>query len=456
MEYQYYEFQAIDRPLEEADKDALRRISSRAEITSRRFTNVYNWGDLRGSPRKLMERWFDLHLYLANWGTRRVMFRISKHLIDLSRLDAFVGEVSEVEWFESGENLIVDIQFDSEESGCDYSSFEEGEGWLDCLAPLRNDIAAGGLRLFYILWLTVVEMGTLADDVEEPLAGIGPLSAPLEAFTNFIRVDRDLVQAAAESPTNSESGLSFAQMSRRAIASIPENEKTDLLLHLVNGDAHIASEIRNKIRSAWDAAEGTFGGESQTVAEIRDRSTAVRDERRAEEAERREAERLRKAREAERAQAARLESIGRRGERVWHEVEREIEGMHASGYDRALELLVDLRVLARQQGTVEAFEQRIQSIRRRHARKWRFSDRLDEQRMGLDSLGVRVRGSRLSDRSRASVARSVVPAPAVSRAQRRANALTHARPRASVDGLIRNRRASGPTCVSSGRGAGLR
>ena len=252
------------------------------------------------------------------------------------------------------------------------------------MAPLRNDIAAGDLRLFYILWLTAVEMGTLADDVEEPLAGIGPLSAPLEAFANFIGVDRDLVQAAAESPANSGSGLSFAEMSRRAIASVPENEKTDLLLRLVNGDAHIASEIRNKIRTAWDAAEGTFGGERRTVAEIRDRSMAVRGERRAEEAKRREAERLRKAREAERAQAARLESIGRRGERVWHEVEREIERMHASGYDRALELLVDLRALARQQGTVEAFEQRIQSIRRRHARKWRFIDRLDEQRMGLD------------------------------------------------------------------------
>ena len=74
-EYRYYEFRTIDRPLDEADRGVLRRISSRAQITRARFTNAYNWGDFRGDPRKLMERWFDLHLYLANWGTRRMMLR---------------------------------------------------------------------------------------------------------------------------------------------------------------------------------------------------------------------------------------------------------------------------------------------------------------------------------------------------------------------------------------------
>ena len=66
-EYQYYEFQAIDRPLDETDLKALRNLSSRAQITATSFTNHYEWGDFKGSPRKLMERWFDLHLYLANW-----------------------------------------------------------------------------------------------------------------------------------------------------------------------------------------------------------------------------------------------------------------------------------------------------------------------------------------------------------------------------------------------------
>ena len=55
-EYQYYEFQAIDRPLDKAAQEALRSISSRARITATSFTNHYEWGDLKGDPRKFMEQ----------------------------------------------------------------------------------------------------------------------------------------------------------------------------------------------------------------------------------------------------------------------------------------------------------------------------------------------------------------------------------------------------------------
>jgi len=40
-EYQYYEFQAIDRPLDERAMIALRAITSRADITPTNLVNVY-------------------------------------------------------------------------------------------------------------------------------------------------------------------------------------------------------------------------------------------------------------------------------------------------------------------------------------------------------------------------------------------------------------------------------
>jgi hypothetical protein len=49
-EYQYYEFLALDRPLDHAAQDALRSISSRARITATSFINHYEWGDLKGDP----------------------------------------------------------------------------------------------------------------------------------------------------------------------------------------------------------------------------------------------------------------------------------------------------------------------------------------------------------------------------------------------------------------------
>jgi len=101
-EYQYYEFQAIDRPLDQAAQEALRSISSRARITATSFINHYEWGDLKGDPRKFVERWFDLHLYLANWGTRRLMIKVPKRFVNQADIDPFLREIDWVEVWTSG------------------------------------------------------------------------------------------------------------------------------------------------------------------------------------------------------------------------------------------------------------------------------------------------------------------------------------------------------------------
>src|SRR5262249_25875813 len=82
-EYQYYEFVAVDRPLDQSQMDRLRALSPRATITPTGFVNTYHWGDFRGDPQKLMEQYFDGFLYLANWGTRRVMLRLPARLLPL-------------------------------------------------------------------------------------------------------------------------------------------------------------------------------------------------------------------------------------------------------------------------------------------------------------------------------------------------------------------------------------
>jgi hypothetical protein len=59
-EYQYYEFQAVDRPLGEREMRALRRLSTRATITPTSFVNTYNFGDFRGNPSLLMAKYLSL------------------------------------------------------------------------------------------------------------------------------------------------------------------------------------------------------------------------------------------------------------------------------------------------------------------------------------------------------------------------------------------------------------
>src|SRR5665213_1766174 len=58
--YETYEFFALDHPLTSAEMRALRRISTRAIITPTRFWNFYDWGGLKGDPRDILRRYFDL------------------------------------------------------------------------------------------------------------------------------------------------------------------------------------------------------------------------------------------------------------------------------------------------------------------------------------------------------------------------------------------------------------
>lgn len=74
----YYEFQAIDRPPSAADQRELRAISTRAEITSGRFSNHYEWGDLEGDPEEMLLRWFDAFLYVSNFGSYPLSFRVPR------------------------------------------------------------------------------------------------------------------------------------------------------------------------------------------------------------------------------------------------------------------------------------------------------------------------------------------------------------------------------------------
>ena len=58
-EYQYYEFLALDKLLTGKPRAELRELSTCAEISATRIVNEYHWGDFRGDPQMLMERYFD-------------------------------------------------------------------------------------------------------------------------------------------------------------------------------------------------------------------------------------------------------------------------------------------------------------------------------------------------------------------------------------------------------------
>jgi hypothetical protein len=366
-EYQYYEFEAIDRPLSEADRRALRAFSTRARITTTSFTNTYDFGDFGGDPAKLMERWFDLHLYLANGGSRQLMIRLPTRLVDRHRIEDFLGDVECTKLRVAGENLILNIVRDELDT-----DWDDGTRWLAVLAPLRADLLAGDLRALYLLWLTEVEAGVLDADEPEPMPGIGPMTAALEAFAEFFCIDPDLVQAAAE---RSSANTVSTDAGRRVIAAMPDGEKTKLLARLFEGDPHVAAELRADVRKRLEPKPEAPSG-VRTVGDLVARAEAIGLAREKAKAAKTAAEQIRAAQEAEKVRRTRIDAIARRGESVWREVECEIERRDAKGYDKAAGLLGDLQALANERGTIADFDKRLRAIQERHSSKRRFVERL--------------------------------------------------------------------------------
>ncbi|WP_294535759.1 hypothetical protein [uncultured Rhodoblastus sp.] len=371
-EYQYYEFQAVDRPLTAAEQQELRALSTRARITTTSFVNSYEWGDFKGSPSRLIERMFDLHLYLANWGSRRFFLRLPRKFVDRIWLNGVLSEVDCVETRIVGEHLVVEIARDE----LDVEDFDEGAGQLAALAPLRAKILAGDLRMFYLLWLTAVEADVFADDTPEPLPGVGPLDGPLEAFAEFFQIDSNLVAAAAERNAHSAGGELQSSDIDAAIRALSEEGRVGLLSRLYTGDPFVGVELRRRVRESVAERKGVEPPKARTVGELRARAAEIAAARKRAAASAARAERERREAEAAEARKKRLAAVAARGELAWREVDNEIERRNAAGYDRAKALLADLGDVASSQGATNEFERRVGVLRQKHARKGQFIDRL--------------------------------------------------------------------------------
>jgi hypothetical protein len=199
-EYQYFEFQAIDRPLSKKEMAELRSYSTRARITPTTFVNDYSWGNVKGDADVWMDKYFDTFLYMANWGTRILKLRLpnTQPSAKTARLYAVGGRAAVR--VKNG-NVIFSFLFEDEEGEDSVVS----EGLLASIISVRSELARGDLRALYIGWLLCAQSGELEPvDLSPPMPpGLAKLSASLTSLAEFLRVDRTLIRVAAETAAKS-------------------------------------------------------------------------------------------------------------------------------------------------------------------------------------------------------------------------------------------------------------
>lgn len=379
-EYQYYEFLAIDRPLSQADMAALRRITSRAEITPTRLCNVYNFGNFRGDPRALMRKYFDAMVYITNWGTRQLMLKLPLAAVDPAEIKPYCVELG-LEMEVGKEHVLLDFHMNDEEGG-GWVEDREAAGWLPSLVPLRSGILRGDRAALYLGWLRGATLDVDAEDEEDAALeppvppGLRSLSAPLRALSDFLDLDEELVTAAAERSEDA-AHVDSSRALRAWLKKVPAVEKDAWLARIATGEgAGIEGELLRRFGADQPRTRRGATSKPRTVAEILARAEALDDERRVREAKAEASARAARERAAKKAQEKRVAALAGDEAGAWRVVEEHVASKSADRYSEAVTMLGDLRVLAERSGKLVSFEAQLRALRERHSTKQAFLRRL--------------------------------------------------------------------------------
>ncbi len=381
-EYQYYEFLAVDRPLTAAELAEVRELSTRASITATSFTNEYHWGDFKGDPYEMMRRYYDAHLYLANWGTHQIMLRLPRTVLSPEIAEQY-GADGHVHITATPDSVILDLR--SEDDSGEW--VEGAEDSLSAIVGVRSEIAAGDFRALYLAWLSAYSEWDWDDDAieddeederEPPVpAGLGSLTASQRALADFLRLDPDLLTAAVQASPGLPDLKDDPDALGAYIAGLPGEEK-DRLLMLVGRDqaARAKMELLGGLRGDPDGDSVTLP--RRAVTDLLDAAAEFSLERHRQiEAEAAAREALREQQRAA-ARQARLDKLAKAPEAAWAEASSLIGTKVPARYDEAVTLLVDLRDLALRDGQAGEFDRRFADLREAHLRKPSLIARFDQ------------------------------------------------------------------------------
>ena len=372
-EYLYYDFKAIDHALTKTEMAALRAISTRAVITTTSFTNHYEWGDLKADPLKLLEKYFDAFVYVANWGTREFHLRLPQELVDFKHLKSILPGKSTC--VRSAEQFVI-VSFESEVESDD--DWDDGTGWMGSLVSLRSDLLRGDLRCLYLGWLMLAQDDELpGDGLEPPVpAGLRELSAPLDSLIEFLGIDGDLVEVAASASAPLKEGPSRKELATW-VRGLPANERDDLLVDFLSEPSErYRLEFLQRFQRENAVAASHGATVRRTVKDLLKASRVRAEERVRQLSAKRAADEARKKAKDEADRAVYLEGLAKREKAVWKQVEEYIEQRQPKAYERAVILLVDLHDLAIRQEDETGFQWTMEELRKTHSAKGAFLRRL--------------------------------------------------------------------------------
>ena len=368
-EYQYHEWQAVDRMLTPDEQAAVNELSSHIEVSSSRAVVTYSWGNFKHDPKQVLLKYFDAHFYQAHWGSLRLMFRFTAGLLDEAEIEPYCTE-DEIHFETAGRYQVLDLDFHPENGG----GWVETEEALSRFIGLRGDLLEGDYRLLYLAWLKAATLYGAFDEPDEydecdeeqpdhpafdrepPVPpGLKKLSVALQNFVRVLEIDSFLVQAAAEA--SPERKGTPAVDYRQLISRLPSDERDDFLVHLAEGDPGAGLALRKRL-GAFNPRERPKAARLRTVPQLLQRSRELK-----------QAEQRRQAEDQRKKHAVEMKALAVREAQTWQQVGDVLEKGRktASVYDEATAILSRLQQLAEFEGRPASFRARLGPLAQKYA-----------------------------------------------------------------------------------------
>jgi hypothetical protein len=243
---------------------------------------------------------------------------------------------------------------------------------MDARAHANPKLIGGDIRPLCLAWLAELKFNEDANAVPLP-SGLGQLSDAQRSLAAFLRVDADVLAAAAEmSPPAEPPQDRLAEF----IAELPSAEKDQLLLAAARGErSNIGRDLLRRYRSLNKPPKQS--GPAYTREDLLARADVLG-------AQREQAEQEKKARRSAERRATQhaarekyLSELSPRKPAVWRDKERVLDSKLQKEYAAAVKKLEDLRDLAQREGALPEFRRKLELLRTEHARKHLFIRKLN-------------------------------------------------------------------------------
>jgi hypothetical protein len=376
-EYQYHEWQTVDRVLTPEEQEVVNDLSSHIDVSSSRAVVTYHWSDLRHDPKQVLLQYFDAYFYLANWGSLRLMFRFPKGLLDEADLSPYCID-DYISFKTIGKYQVLDLDYSPEDGGY----WMEAEASLASFIRLRADLLEGDHRILYLAWLKAMTFDDVsyddegdeddedddpdfaASDREPPVPpGLKKLTPPLQNFAQVFGIDPFLVQAAAEASPDPKKTLAVDY--RELIGRLPRTECDDFLTRLAEGDPGVGFALRKRL-GAFLPQVRLQPARPRTIQQLLQRAQQLK-----------VAEKKRQVEAARQKHISEMKSLAIREATVWQQVETLLETGRkiASVYDEATGMLEKLNQLSVFQDTQDIFQARVHQLAQKYASRPSLIDR---------------------------------------------------------------------------------